>query len=63
MTTAPTAGTGFGRRLLARNRRGRRPGVRGAVPPPARAGVYRFALHMTGIGGAADDVTQDVFMG
>jgi RNA polymerase sigma-70 factor (ECF subfamily) len=24
--------------------------------------VYRFALHMTGIGAVADDVTQDVFM-
>lgn len=24
--------------------------------------VYRFALHMTGTAGAADDVTQDVFM-
>ena len=24
--------------------------------------VYRFALHMTGTSGAADDVTQDVFM-
>jgi RNA polymerase sigma-70 factor (ECF subfamily) len=26
------------------------------------AQVYRFALHMTGTPGAADDVTQDVFM-
>jgi RNA polymerase sigma-70 factor, ECF subfamily len=27
-----------------------------------QAGVYRFALHMTGSAGIADDVTQDVFL-
>jgi RNA polymerase sigma-70 factor (ECF subfamily) len=27
-----------------------------------QAGIYRFALHMTGVSAVADDVTQDVFM-
>ena len=50
------------RRGSARADRKRRcPGLRASVPTPARD-IYRFALHMTGTAGAADDVTQDVFM-